>query len=308
MRQIQKYILLVFLGIFSGCKSSVPTFSGDMAFQFLEQQCAFGPRNPGSEGYAVCKEYYLQKLGTVADTIFTQSFTLTETRTDETYSLSNIIARFQPDAERQILLGAHWDTRPWADRDPDIARRDEPILGANDGASGVAILMECAEIFYRYPPPIGVTIVLFDGEDLGREGDPESYAQGSKYFAEHLPIAKPESAIILDMVGDAELNIPIERNSLKQNPQLVRKLWKIAEELKLPAFKQWLGPAIYDDHIPLWEKAGIPAVDIIDFRYPNRFTNYWHTHQDTPIHCSASSLAQVGDVIIHYLYDSTQKK
>lgn len=298
-----KTIILGILSIFAfGCDHSIPEFSGDMAFQFLEQQCAFGPRNPGSEGYDVCKEYYVQKLSVAADTVFTQQFSYTETRHGQTYSLTNIIARFNPEADRQILLGAHWDTRPWADRDPNPLKREEPILGANDGASGVAVLLECAEIFNRYPPPIGITLVLFDGEDLGKEGNSRSYAQGSRYFAENLPILKPESAIIVDMVGDSDLRIPVERNSMTQNQELVRTLWRIAEELKLPAFKHWLGPAVYDDHIPLWEKAGIPAVDIIDFEYPNRYGNYWHTHQDTPERCSASSLDQVGEVIIHYIY------
>jgi len=286
----------------TSCQRSVPEFSGDMAFQFLEQQCAFGPRNPGSDGYDMCKEFYLQKLNSVADSVFTQTFTYTETRTDQTYLLTNIVAQFRPEAKRQILLGAHWDTRPWADRDPNINRRDEPILGANDGASGVAVLLECAEVFAKYPLPVGVTIVLFDGEDLGKEGTPESYAQGSKYFAENLPVKKPESAIIVDMVGDSELNIPVERNSQQQNPELIKALWQIAEDKQLPAFKQWLGRSVYDDHVPLFTKAGIPAIDLIDFNYPNRYVNYWHTHQDTPNQCSASSLDQVGEVILHYLY------
>ncbi len=300
------YKLSLFIFLLAACEPSIPEFSGDMAFQFLEQQCAFGPRNPGSEGYTVCKEYYLQKLQAVADTVFTQTFTYTETRTGQTYSLTNIIAQFQPKAEKQILLGAHWDTRPWADRDSNPARREEPILGANDGASGVAVLLECAEVFHRYPPPIGVSLVLFDGEDLGKEGNPKSYAQGSRYFAENLPIAKPESAIILDMVGDSDLSIPVERNSMQQNPNLVKALWDIAEKQKRPAFKHWLGRTVYDDHIPLWEVAGIPAIDIIDFDYPNRYGNYWHTHQDTPDHCSASSLEQVGAVVIEYIYTINQ--
>jgi Zn-dependent M28 family amino/carboxypeptidase len=129
-----------------------------------------------------------------------------------------------------------------------------------------------------------------------------SYAQGSQYFAGNLPISKPEYAIIIDMIGDADLSIPIERNSLQQNRELVKDLWNLAEELTLPAFQNRLGNEIYDDHVPLWQIAGIPAINIIDINYPNRYANYWHTQLDIPQNCSAASLEQVGTLLVNHLY------
>jgi Zn-dependent M28 family amino/carboxypeptidase len=215
-------------------------------------------------------------------------------------NLTNIIARFNPDAEKQILLGAHWDTRPWADQDFEL--QSKPVLGANDGASGVAVLLELADILSKAPTSVGVTIVLFDAEDFGSAGNPKSFARGSQYFAKHLPIPKPEYAIILDMVGDAELNLLIERNSFRQNRQLVKELWALAKDLQLPAFLPSIRHTIFDDHVPLYEFAGIPAIDIIDFDYPNAHQNYWHTHQDTPDKCSPESLEQIGTLLVHHIY------
>jgi Zn-dependent M28 family amino/carboxypeptidase len=246
---------------------------------------------------------YLQKtLAGFADTILLQPFVLDDLVNEESYDLTNIIARFKVDEPEQLLIGAHWDTRPWADEDPDPEKRNDPIIGANDGASGVAVVLELARILNASPPPIGVTLVLFDGEDMGRSGIPKSYAQGSLAFAKDLPIEKPDEAIILDMIGDAELHIPIERFSYQQNRQLVKKLWGLAKVLSLDAFESRIVYTIYDDHVPLWTEAKIPAVDIIDFNYPNSHANYWHTTQDLPENCSAESLEQVGTLLVHYIY------
>jgi Zn-dependent M28 family amino/carboxypeptidase len=237
-----------------------------------------------------------------ADTVFLQPFRYTELYEGKTYELNNIIAQFDPENEKQVLLGAHWDTRPWAELDRDPERRNQPIIGANDGASGVALLLELARILRDQRPDLGISIVFFDGEDMGISGVENSYAQGSLFFAENLPIQKPDYAIIFDMIADADLSIPIERNSYKYNRELVIQLWKTAKELKLHAFKNQLGLEIFDDHVPLWEAAGIPAIDIIDLEYPNRYSNYWHTHMDVPANCSAASLQQVGTLLVNHLY------
>jgi len=290
------------MNVFSSCNNTVPEFDKDNAFRYLVEQCEFGPRNPNSNGYKQCLDYLQKTLSGFADTILLQPFVLDDLVNEESYDLTNIIARFKVDEPEQLLIGAHWDTRPWADEDPEPEKRNDPIIGANDGASGVAVVLELARILNASPPPIGVTLVLFDGEDMGRSGIPKSYAQGSLAFAKDLPIEKPDEAIILDMIGDAELHIPIERFSYQQNRKLVKKLWGLAKELSLDAFESRIVHTIYDDHVPLWAEAKIPAIDIIDFNYPNSYANYWHTTQDLPENCSAESLGQVGTLLVHYIY------
>ena len=290
------------MNVLSSCNNAVPKFDKGNAFRYLVEQCEFGPRNPGSNGYKQCLDYLQKTLSGFADTILLQPFVLDDLVNEKSYDLTNIIARFKVGDPQQLLIGAHWDTRPWADEDPDTEKRNDPIIGANDGASGVAVILELARILNASPPPIGITLVLFDGEDMGRSGTPKSYAQGSLAFAKDLPIEKPDEAIILDMIGDAELHIPIERYSYQQNRQLVKKLWGLAKVLSLDAFESRIEYSIYDDHVPLWAEAKIPAVDIIDFNYPNSYTNYWHTTQDLPEHCSAESLGQVGTLLVHYIY------
>ena len=301
-----KKLILILSAIFlTNCQTNEVKFDGNSAFNWLEQQCEFGPRNPGSVGYVDCKEFLIKSLANFSDTVFTQNFKNTELQDNKTYDLSNIIAEFKVNSEKHILLGAHWDTRPWADRDLDISNHSTPIIGANDGASGVAVLMELAKMFDNYPPTVNITLVLFDGEDMGVEGVNNSWAKGSQYFAKNLPIQKPDFGIIVDMIGDSNLEIPIERNSYRVAPNLVNELWDLAEKLKLPAFKNRLGYDIYDDHIPLWEIANIPSIDLIDFNYPNQRINYWHTLNDVPQNCSAESLEQVGQLLSTYIYSLT---
>jgi len=300
--QINIILTISTIIVLSSCNNAVPNFDKGNAFRYLVEQCEFGPRNPGSNGYKQCLDYLQKTLSGFADTILLQPFVLDDLVNEKSYDLTNIIARFKVGDPQQLLIGAHWDTRPWADEDPDTEKRNDPIIGANDGASGVAVILELARILNASPPPIGITLVLFDGEDMGRSGTPKSYAQGSLAFAKELPIEKPDEAIILDMIGDAELHIPIERNSYRQNRQLVKKLWSMAEELSLDAFESRIVYTLYDDHVPLWAEARIPAVDIIDFNYPNSYANYWHTTQDLPENCSAESLGQVGTLLVHYIY------
>jgi len=300
--QIKKFLIILIISILSSCNNAVPKFDKGNAFRYLVKQCEFGPRNPYSDGYKQCLVYLQKTLAGFADTILLQPFVLNDLVDEKSYDLTNIIARFKVDDPEQLLIGAHWDTRPWADEDLEAEKRNDPIIGANDGASGVAVVLELARILNASPPPIGVTLVLFDGEDMGRSGIPKSYAQGSLAFAKDLPIEKPDEAIILDMIGDAELHIPIERFSYQQNRQLVKKLWSLAKALNLDAFESRIVHTIYDDHVPLWSEAKIPAVDIIDFDYPNNYVNFWHTTQDLPENCSAESLGQIGTLLVHYIY------
>jgi len=296
--------LIIFLfASAGGCQTKIPNFNGDAAFAHLVAQCDFGPRNPGSVGHQKALEYYLNILSPLADSVMTQPFIETMPRTKEKVEMHNVIAQFNPDAKKQIMLSAHWDTRPWGDRSLSVMRKNQPILGANDGASGVAVLLSLAKILHDNPQDIGVNLVLFDAEDYGTSGDSWSYCKGSQYFSKHLPIPLPEYAINLDMIGDANLEIYIERISYKQNPSLVLDLWGLAEELKLNGFKKMAYHSIFDDHVPLYELAGIPAVDIIDFDYPDEKTNYHHTYNDIVENCSPESLWQVGTLMVHHIYN-----
>ena len=293
--------------IFLGCQSNVPRFDENHAFSYLVAQCDFGPRNPGSDGYYACLDYLITELDQSANEIILQDFSYQERRYNKQYNLENIIARFNPDSEFQTVISAHWDTRPWADQEDLRQDRDQPIIGANDGASGVAILLELAKIMGENPPPIGVNLVFFDGEDLGVPGENETYCQGSRFFAKNLPIPRPDEAINLDMVGDKQLVLPIERYSLEYHPKLVRHLWDRAKDMGLDAFIGRVDYAIYDDHIPLNEIGGIPSIDIIDFKYPNSYANFWHTLNDIPENCSEESLGQVGALMVDYIYNREEQ-
>ncbi len=273
-----KKLILIFF-IFISCssnhdKKNIPTFDGNNAYQYLVEQCNFGPRNPGSKGhekFAIFLEEYLSKM---TKNILVQDFDYLEHITGEERRGKNIIAQFNIEAENRLLIGAHWDTRALSDEDLNEDNRLLPILGANDGASGTSVLMELAKIFSLNNPPIGIDLVFFDAEDVGISGKPRTYAMGSEYFSKNLPIKKPDNAIIVDMVGDKYLQIPIERFSYQTNPKLVKEIWGLADELNLSAFEYRIGFEIYDDHVPLWENAQIPAIDIIDFDYPNLFSNH----------------------------------
>lgn len=285
-----------------GCQQSIPSFSGDNAFSHLINQCNFGPRNPGSDGHKKALNYYLNTLDVLADTVFVQKYKEKMPRSGRLVSMGNVIARFNLNAPKQIMISAHWDTRPWADSGS-IMRKNSPILGANDGASGVAVILELARIFKENPVPIGVNLVLFDAEDYGEAGDSWSYCKGSQFFANNLPIPYPEYAINIDMVADREPEFYIERISYDQNPSLVLALWERAEELNLSAFRKKANYTIFDDHVPLYQIAGIPAIDIIDFDYPNSKVNYHHTHNDIVENCAPDGMQQVGTLITHHIYE-----
>lgn len=282
--------------------SPIPLFSGQRAYEILLRQTSFGPRNPNSTGHRECLNYLSSTLRGLAGEIRLQDFTHAGYK-GESLRLTNIVASFRPEIKTRLLLCAHWDTRPRADQDS--TRREEPILGANDGASGVAVLIELATLLKQTPPPVGVDIALFDGEDYGMEGDHARYLLGSRHFASaRTSDYLPRFGVLLDMVGDAFLEIPREGYSVRYAPDIVDLVWNTARDLGIGQFIAEAGPEVIDDHLPLNE-AGIKTIDLIDFNYPDPTNRYWHTHQDTPEHCSPQSLEAVGTVLTHVVY--TQK-
>ncbi|MBP6209651.1 MAG: M28 family peptidase [Anaerolineales bacterium] len=260
------------------------SFDGVRALADVQTQVDFGPRIPGSEGHAKIREWMRIELESAGWQV--------EVHESERmgHPIYNIIAK-RSDEDPKIILGAHYDTRMIADHDPDPAKRDQPVPGANDGGSGVAVLLEMARALPEDSVP--VWLVFFDTEDNGRiEG--WDWILGSRAFAEEIPV-QPEAVVIVDMIGDANLNIHLEKNS---DVAIRTEIWSVAERLGYSA--QFINNekfSMLDDHTPFLE-AGIPAVDLIDFDYP-----YWHTTEDTPDKVSAESLKAVGDTLLTWIME-----
>ena len=292
-------LLFFFYVILSACQSqsASPIFDKQRAFQNLEKQCAFGPRYPGSPGHLAARDYLVAELRKSSDKVRTQSFPSVNHLANSRAQAYNVIASFGS-GNPQLILCAHWDTRPKADQDPNPENQEQPVLGANDGASGVAVLLELARIFKLKPPPYAIDIVFFDAEDMGRRSHSDEFLQGSRYFAKNKAFNyKPNAAILLDMVGDSDLQIYIEQNSQTYAPDLVDRVWTKAEELNQSGFVREVRHMITDDHLSLLQ-VGIPAIDLIDYDYP-----YWHTVEDTPDKCSPESLEKVAQVLLAYIYE-----
>lgn len=278
----------------STSRAASAAFDAQRAFTILKKQCEFGPRPPGSAAHNETRDYLFAELQKYTNSVAFQPHQYKAGTV--TLHLNNILAEFgQSTGGETLLLAAHWDTRPFADRDPKPENRDKPILGANDGASGVAVLLEIARVLKTHPPPRRVVIVLFDGEDYGRSI--EHMFIGSRFFARNMGKWKPDYGILLDMVGDKDLAFPIERYSWNANQGFTEAIWRRAATLGLTPFQYRLGDAIMDDHVPLIE-VGIPMVNIIDFTYP-----YWHTVEDTVDKCSPKSLEVAAMLVISIIYD-----
>ena len=288
--------------------ASIPDFSGDRAFVLLEQQVDFGPRVPGSEAHARCLQLFRSFLDSLGIATEIQSFDFPGYN-GETLPLRNVIARIHPEAKQRILLAAHWDSRPTADREHDPDRALRPVPGANDGASGVAVLLHLAEVLTDNPPPVGIDIVLFDGEDYGHEGDESMFCLGSKYFATSIDPAHPAPmfGILLDLVGDRDAVFPMEEFSRRYAGDVLTLVWDAAAQRGIDRFIRTPHSGIYDDHVPLNTVAGIKTINIIDAELvgqnaqdPRR--QYWHTLQDLPSQCSPAPLADVGIVLLSIIF------
>jgi hypothetical protein len=295
MRPIFAAVLML-----AGCEGRAPAppreFDGALALRYVEAQLAFGPRIPGGEGHRRMAAWLDSLLRTRADSVEVQRWTHV-TREGVSLPLVNYLARFNPAAPARLLFLAHWDTRPKADA---AASRDStlPVPGANDGASGVAVLLAMADALKKAPPGVGVDLLFVDGEDYGSfdQGKDQDVLLGSRYYAAHLPAGPPPRfAVLFDMVGDKDLRIQREGSSVTGAPDVVEAVWDLADRLGYAkVFVDEDGFAITDDHTPLQE-AGIRAIDLIDFDYGPG--NKWHhSPDDTADKVSAASLQIVGDV------------
>ena len=280
--------------------ASAPTtspFDAARAFADLKKQVAFGPRVPEQKGHEAALKWMLAELKKSAGEANVKRQDFVMGVGGKRLPMTNVIAQFNPGAKKQVLLCAHWDSRPSADMEIDAAKKKLPIPGANDGASGVAVLLELARQFAAKAPVIGVQIVMLDGEDYGPTED-RMYL-GAIYYAKHPIRPKPAYAILIDMIGDKDLGIWRERNSENNAPEVNAKVWNAAQALGVKAFQSGVKFTIDDDHLPL-QAAGFKAIDLIDFDY-----GPWHTLDDTPDQCSPASLKAVGDVLAKVVYDET---
>ncbi len=277
-------------------------FSADSAYSFVARQVGFGPRVPGSAAHRQCGDWLAAKLKSFGADVTGQTATLT-TFDGTRIPMRNIFARINPDARNRVLLFAHRDKRPWADHDPDPEKRTQPIDGANDGASGTGVLLELARILPKDGSAPGVDILLCDAEDWGEESNDESWAMGARYFANNLPEQgyMPSAAILLDMVGAPDATFMREYFSQLANPALADQIWSIAASLGHgEMFVNRMGSAVNDDHVELI-KAGIPAIDIIDYREGNGFFSGWHTTSDNMDCISKETLGKVGSILETYI-------
>ena len=284
------------VGLLLACSSggeAALQLDGAVALSYVEAQMNFGDRIPNTEAHRRTGDWILAHLQSRADSTEVQQFTHV-TAAGDTLHLRNFIASFRPGLSERILFLAHWDTRPVADKDTNLGRRRLPTPGANDGASGVAVLLGIADELEKEPPAFGVDLLFVDGEDYGDWTARTDVLLGSKYFSANLPEGyQPLYAVLFDMVGDADLQIPKEGYSVDGAPEVVDRVWQKARDLGWGSiFRQDVGTWVTDDHIPL-QQAGIRAIDVIDFTYPPH-----HTTDDTLDKISARSLAIVGSVAL----------
>lgn len=293
----------------STVKKNIPAFNSDSAYAYIQSQVAFGPRVPGSEAHANCAKYLQQKLKSFGLEVVEQSAPVT-TYDKKKYTLKNIIASFAPEKKERVLLCAHWDSRHIADRD--VKDKEKPIDGANDGASGVGVLMEIARLLQIEKPSIGIDFIFFDLEDYGQphnSGLPEmenSWCLGSQYWANHphQPGYYARYGILLDMVGASDATFPIEGSSEYYAPAVVQRVWRTAAELGFSDyFINSRAGAITDDHYYINTIAAIPTIDIIHMDpHTSDFGSFHHTHNDNIKVIDKNTLNVVGQTLLNVLY------
>lgn len=328
--------VIVFLGFLSSCTADqnaggsqgstnavpeatkpplkVPAFNRDSAFAFLAAQVAFGPRVPGTAPHVECKNWLAKKLEDYGAETSVQEFTAdySELGKQQAY---NIVGSFNPSASKRILLAAHWDSRHQADYDADPSKRGEAILGADDGASGVAVLLEVARQLQQNPIDIGVDIVFFDAEDQGYDSQPgeqpqpESWCLGAQHWSAnpHRKGYRAEYGVLLDMVGSENARFPKEGYSMYYAPQVVEKVWKLALEMGFGNYFDTAAAegAVTDDHYYVNTIARIPMIDIINkpLGSSTGFGSHWHTHSDNLDVIDKRTLRAVGQVMLALLYN-----
>ena len=291
---------------------SVPVFNADSAYHFTATQVAFGPRVPGTEAHEACGNYLSGELKRFGATVTEQVATL-KLRDGTPIQIKNIIGSFQPENKTRVLLFAHWDSRPYADHDPNPDNRMKPIDGASDGAGACAALLEIARQAGITPPAVGLDILFTDLEDWGPPDFPAKdshygdWAMGAEYWARnpHVPNYSARYGILLDMVSAPGAQFYKEGISQQYAPQIVKKVWEAARAVGYDSyFINRDGNPIDDDHVPVNKYRRIPCIDIIhtDPGSPTGFGSYWHTLDDNMTNVSKETLTAVGQTVLYVLY------
>jgi len=286
-----------------------PAFNADSAYFFIQKQVDFGPRVPNTAAHDSCAQWLRHKLDSYGAEVIVQKATV-KAWNDDVLHIQNIIAEFNPGQKPRVLLCAHWDTRPWAEHD--VTRTDEPIPGANDGGSGVGVLLEIARQLAASDLPIGVDIILFDAEDYGNPQYNHSYCLGSQHWGNN-PHRKKYFAsygILLDMVGAKNSVFSFEGTSVKYAERVLRKVWNIAARLGYSRYFSFQETApVTDDHLYINQLTGIKTIDIIqrDLSTPTQFGSYWHTHDDDMDIISRETLKAVGQTVLETLFQEGHK-
>lgn len=282
-------------------------FDADSAYRYVSEQVAFGPRTPREEAHIRCGDWIGAKLRSWGYSVVEQRFPGKD-YFGKALEGRNIIAYLEPKPERRVLLMAHWDTRAVADYDHDPSKRGTPILGADDGASGVGVLLELARQNTLRPEPLGLDFIFFDLEDGGNSADNDSWCLGSQYWAKnpHLPDYKADYGILLDMVGSKNAKFHWEGYSKAYAAPVMYKIWDVARQLGWSKyFISTDGGDMIDDHVPVIKHRGVPSVDIINYdqRNPKGFGNHWHTHGDNLNIIDKQTLKAVGETVATVLRD-----
>jgi len=286
----------------------IPTFDKDSAFLFLTNQCDFGPRVPNTAAHRACADYLVNELKRFGAEVIEQDADL-EAYDGTILKAKNIIGVFYPEKTNRVILFAHWDSRPFADYDPDPANYRKPVMGANDGASGVAVLLEIARQLQQHEPAVGIDIVFFDAEDYGTPSFAPSKKQdtwclGAQHWGKnpHYTI-KPRYGILLDMVGGPNPVFKFDDVSRQYAPDILTKVWNVARDLGYGHyFQSKPGGSITDDHFYVNRLTGIPTIDIIDYCNERGFTPVWHTINDTPENIDVHTLEMVGRTVMKVIY------
>jgi hypothetical protein len=290
---------------------TAPAFNADSAYAYIQQQVNFGPRVPGTPAQKACAAWMENKLKEFCDTVYRQSVQV-KAGDGRMLPCINLIGSINPSATRRVLLLAHWDTRPWGDMD--TKEQDKPILGADDGGSGVGVLLEVARQLKLKPlqEDLGIDILFTDVEDYGKtEWGDDSYALGTQHWARqpHVPGYKAEFGILLDMVGARDAKFPLEGTSSKYAGSVQQRVWQTASALGLSSFfPSVAGAEITDDHVFVNEIIRIPTIDIINLnsKTQSAFAPHWHTHQDDMSIIDRNTLKAVGETLLQVIYDTAQ--